>query len=90
MLNGWSLQAKRSGPRDLPTAVMLGSPENRSDGKVQRATNRTIGALDADAEILEDNPSFSGARSAVELAWRALDLDELIEFQRYPLLEKSR
>jgi hypothetical protein len=69
---------------------MLGSPERLSHGKVQRATNRVIEALDANIGILGDNPSFSGARGVVELVWRALDLDELMEYQRYPLLEKSR
>jgi hypothetical protein len=67
------------GPPDSITMMITGNPESLGDGKVRRATTVAIEGLGAKADILDSDPGFVAARSAAELAWRALNSEERME-----------
>jgi hypothetical protein len=60
---------------------LTGSTEKVSDAAFQRAIKDGIEVLGFEADILDNTSDYVSARSAAELAWRALMLHEQAELK---------
>lgn len=64
-------------PEEL-MVIMTGSPESVGDVALQKAIETAVEEFDSTANILTSMPEYVAARGAVELAWRALSLKNLM------------